>query len=74
MSRKDEPLCLNIAEIPREVPVRRDALESARVNCTVRATEVEGSLCLSCPRLVFWMVGPHHDCLHLFCRKKGGEP
>jgi hypothetical protein len=65
-------LVLNVGFLPPGVTPTRDALGSATIECE-RAGQVQGSLCLDCPRLVFWMVAPERDRLKLFCRRDPGQ-
>ena len=65
-------LVLNLGFLPAGVTPTRDALASATVECEQVGDCVQGSICLDCPRLVFWMVAPERDKLKLFCRRDPG--
>jgi len=67
-------LVLNLGLLPRGVMPARDALASTSVECQQSGGRVPGLMCLSCPRLVFWMVAPERDRLKLFCRRSQVEP
>jgi hypothetical protein len=60
-------LVMNIGRLPPGVAPTRDVLAHVLVDC--RGDCVVGTVCLRCPRLVFWMVAPERDRLKLFCRR-----